>query len=244
MKNKKGSHVGMILSFVIFVTFAVFIAIIIQPTISVNSNKKTILSHLKDSINQEVVSELTTATVVINNNPTTSCVILEGFLSNYGMKPPFVVARSELGKNNAYSSADGNSLWINRNSGSDTFFKIYYSSEFPEISIGGGSCTTLTEGTGYSMGLVKTEEQIFESKIIQLINEYGEFGSTEYQSLKEALGVSSESEFSITFTDEEGTMVEADGEEPSVSIYTDESVIQYVSSDANIETGMLKISVW
>ena len=44
--NKKGSHVGMMLSFVIFVTFLVFLYSVLYPMIKLGQNKKLILDNL------------------------------------------------------------------------------------------------------------------------------------------------------------------------------------------------------
>ncbi|MCK4647518.1 hypothetical protein KAT24_01145 [Candidatus Pacearchaeota archaeon] len=44
--DKKGSHVGMMLSFVIFVTFLVFLYSILQPVIKIRQDKKLILDSL------------------------------------------------------------------------------------------------------------------------------------------------------------------------------------------------------
>ena len=38
MENKKGSHVGMILSFALFITFVVFIYTIVNPTINTSES--------------------------------------------------------------------------------------------------------------------------------------------------------------------------------------------------------------
>ena len=44
--GKKGSHVGMMLSFVIFVTFIVFLYSVLSPAIKIGQDKKLILDNL------------------------------------------------------------------------------------------------------------------------------------------------------------------------------------------------------
>ena len=50
MDNKKGSHVGFILSFVIFITFIVFLLVVFNPRINFKQNKEPILSHLETEL--------------------------------------------------------------------------------------------------------------------------------------------------------------------------------------------------
>ncbi len=44
--NKKGSHVGMMLSFVIFVTFLVFLYSVLSPVVKTEQDKKLVLDSL------------------------------------------------------------------------------------------------------------------------------------------------------------------------------------------------------
>lgn len=52
--NKKGSHVGMMLSFVIFITFIVFLYSILQPLLTMRQNKEFALESLKIELVNEI----------------------------------------------------------------------------------------------------------------------------------------------------------------------------------------------
>ena len=56
MKNRKkgGTHVGMMLSFVIFITFITFLYTIIQPSIQVQKSKQVTLDVLKENLIREI----------------------------------------------------------------------------------------------------------------------------------------------------------------------------------------------
>ncbi len=58
--EKKGSHVGMMLSFIIFITFFVFLYTVLQPIIKTEQNKKLIL----DSLEIELVEMLATTHIL------------------------------------------------------------------------------------------------------------------------------------------------------------------------------------
>ncbi len=50
MKNKKGSHVGMMLSFVIFITFIIFIIVTFDPIIRSKQNEKYLFGQLERAL--------------------------------------------------------------------------------------------------------------------------------------------------------------------------------------------------
>ena len=80
-RNKLGSHVGMIISFVIFITFIVFLYTVVKPAITTGEDKQTILSALEMQILENISANLTTATVQIKNNQDIS-IELQSFLLN------------------------------------------------------------------------------------------------------------------------------------------------------------------
>jgi len=57
--NKKGSHVGFILSFAIFITFIVFLFVVFNPRINFKQNKEPILNHLETELLIMFDSDLT-----------------------------------------------------------------------------------------------------------------------------------------------------------------------------------------
>ena len=58
--NKKGSHIGMMLSLAIFVTFVVFLFSILQPIIKTRQNKQLDLESLRTELVEMLGSDLTT----------------------------------------------------------------------------------------------------------------------------------------------------------------------------------------
>ncbi|GAI55565.1 unnamed protein product, partial [marine sediment metagenome] len=88
MKNKNGSHVGIILSFVIFVTFTIFIYSILEPGLRSQREKQSLLEYLKGEISREITANLTTASLNINKSQQNQgCVELENFINLTDMKP-------------------------------------------------------------------------------------------------------------------------------------------------------------
>ncbi len=58
MKNKKGSHVSFIISFVLFVSFLIFFIGIIKPFEKIETGKGALLKHLENEIIKETSAEV------------------------------------------------------------------------------------------------------------------------------------------------------------------------------------------
>ena len=64
--NKKGSHVGFMLSFVIFITFIVFLFIVFNPRINFRQSKELVLENLEMELLDMINSSLTNIYTVAN----------------------------------------------------------------------------------------------------------------------------------------------------------------------------------
>ena len=200
MKKKRGgTHVGFMLSFVIFVVFLIFIySILIEPTIT-QSDKKSALENLKIRLIEKVSEDLTSTAVNLKiSNPSENCIELKNFISQAEISPNII---SKNNNNVLQSYVSSNNLKIERWS-SEIFFKIYYSKEFEALSSGGSNCKRVNENQ-YAIGLIKVEEYVFENKIIDLINSY----KVDYEQLKEELKIPFGSDFGFGFTYGNGTLI-------------------------------------
>ncbi len=64
--NKKASHVGFMLSFVIFLTFIVFFFVVFNPIVNFDGNKEPSLEHLERNLLEMFDSNLTKINNVAN----------------------------------------------------------------------------------------------------------------------------------------------------------------------------------
>lgn len=234
IKNKKASHVGVVLSFVIFMTFVLFLYIVTQPSLKFN-DKQNALRQLESKITEKVSADITIVSVFVESQP--NCVELVNFLSKTEMNNK-TITRSDSGI--LTSGVSGENLQVDTEG--ITFFKVYGSDEFPEKTGSLGSCQTISEGNGYTLGLVKTTKEIFETKMIEFIQDY----NSNYDSLKEGFGLGL-NEFSFEFEYNNGTIISLQykGIIPdSASVYSDEIPTKYISKNAVEESGTLTIKVW
>ena len=233
MKKRGSTHVGVVLSFVIFVVFLVFLySALIEPTINQN-DKNYLLENLRIKLIKNVSEELTSITIDLNNNSSKNCIELGNFISKIEINSNII----SKNKNILQSYVNGNNLRIIRES-NETFFKIYYSKEFGVLNSGGENCDVISENN-YIIGLVRTDKYVFETKIINLINEY----KNNYEALKEELKIPIGSDFNFGFTYNNKTSIIIE-KDISTNVYAVEIPVQYVDKKSNILLGSINIKIW
>ena len=233
-KKQGGTHVGFVLSFVIFITFLIFLySILIEPT-KANQNKESLLENFKINLIENTSLKLRISSIAITDDSPQNCVRLEGLVPDLNLSSRIIV-KNELNQIQE-SYVLGNDLEIVRSNSNDDFFKIYYSEEFEELSsIGGSNCVTKT----YKKGLVKVNEYVFEPNVINLISIYG----NDYENLKVRLGIPSDSDFGFGFTYNNDTMITAE-KEVTTNVYVEDVQVQYFDKNANVLLGILNIRIW
>ncbi len=241
MKNKKGSHVGIVLSFVIFITFLVFLYTIVEPTMSTQRNKEALLDHLKIELMKRFSANLTSVSLTIEKELPQPCIKLLNLKTELNIVST-VIVKDGLGKifpNRIFE----NNLEIDREGDDNAFFfKIYYSEKFEEVSGGTFSnCRPYMRGPGgYTIGLVRTDKYIFETKVIEIIDQY----ENDYDNLRSELKIPLGNEFGFGLIYNDDTKIGIEGQNISTNIYVEEIPIQYVDEEANINLGFINIQVW
>lgn len=229
--KKKGSHVGFVISFVLFITFIIFMYAILSSRVDFGQEKANSLNYVKAEIIERVSENLTSVSVVLNN-PGSNCVELSNFLGATGITDRLIV-RSDSG-NILTSGISGKSLQVNRNE--NTFFRVYESEEFPEISSPLSGCTN----SNYILGLSRDSRDIFESKVLELFGNYTE----NYEALKKDMKISPGDEFGFGFTYNNGTEIKTPEKNVTINVYAERTAIQYIKTDAARETGFMDVIVW
>lgn len=236
-KNRKGSHVGVILSFMIFITFLVFIyPLLIKPVIETNKVNQYVLDDLKTKLTEEASAELTISSVETSTNTNQNCIELKNFISATEINSNIIVKNSNGVNQQGYVS--GNNLKIDRNDNNNVFFKVSYSREFEALSETIINCEIIQENN-YEIGLIRTDKYIFETKIINLTKEY----EINYEGLKTILGLPLRNEFDFSFIYGNKTSI-GTKKEVSISIYAEEISVQYINKNGDISSGKINIRVW
>jgi len=246
MMNKRGSHVGMILSFVIFITFIVFLYVVVRPAVTTGEEKKTTLDYIENMIEENVSEEFTSISIKINSNknPNQKCVKLEQFFV-YSMVSAYMIVKNETGNvQDAYydPATDFDDLRINRNNKNNIFLKIYYSPKFPKLlTTTINPCNLVHYLTEYNITSITSDMYVFERSIYNLTEYY----KSNYEQLKTQFNIPPGNEFGFSFTNSSGEKIEASiNISKSISIYAGETPIQYIDDKANIRSGFINVKVW
>ena len=248
MKKNGATHLGFILSFVIFIMFIVFMFSAIEPFLKTQASKQSLLDLLRFSVVENVkVEDLTIMTIEITFALDTSkeCIKITG-----GEIHDIYNSGQELtikdGEDNLLGYGDSGGNLVISPLPADNLLKIYYASNWNKGSPnyeGGSGCGTNNLGQSeYDIGFIKEEQtQILESNIFSLIDRY----EADYEQLKIDLGIPEGSEFTFSFKLANETIIEPEGFSlPDTDIYASAFPLQYLDEEANFQIGFLTIKVW
>jgi hypothetical protein len=232
MKSKKASHVGVILSFVIFITFLIFLFSIFGSPIKFSQSKEPLLDYMEIEIDNSLTTNLTVMT--ISPEPTTNnCIqINDASLSVSSLK----AVVKDKDNNLVPSKVIGDYLYIKWTH--QQFFKIFYAEDLVEGNdYSGSNCYQLVNS---DINSYREDYYFSEKKINKLISDI----KTNYTKLKMDLGLPANDDFSISFTDAEGNVTQAGQKEVTTDIYSRQIPVQYFDSLAKVNSGFINLKVW
>lgn len=229
MKNKKGSHLGIVFSLIVFVGFLVFLYIIAAPGLIPQKDKTLAMEQLKVKLPESFSADLVEITA---SSPDGEVGCLEITSTNFGT---YYVVKNKAGEI-VPSFLQVITLTLEINTDPDEFYKVY-SSEQNLGYTGSGLVSCSIIGTIESS---KTSKKVFETKITEFITGY----ENDYEDLKEGLNIAFETDFSFKFTDKDDVTVGPDITDKTLEVFVEEIPLEYVDAEANLNLGILTISVW
>jgi len=255
--NKKGNHIGVILSFVIFIMFVTFLYIFVAPSLESRGSQSAKINSLQSQILENITQTMTVRGVKIQSeekkfNNENGFKLVDFFL-NFPIEGRKVIIQTvytpEL---NPYNNSNNpNDLILSTNhankkiDSTKAFVKIYNSSGLPEIVLGPPPANSLADpltfNTEYYVGYTREEKLVMASAIQNLINFYeSEDG---YTKLKEKFQV--KGDFGFNFTYENGTSIGTIRYIPqSAEVYSQEYPLVYAANNKGLEVGILSVRVW
>lgn len=242
IKNKKGSHVGVVVSFVVFVTFLVFLYIIIQPITVREKDKSYILDYITLNLMENSTGNTTTMTIFIEDSVPKECIKIQSIVADIPDNEDLLFKNNE-GDTLTYAISGGGFL-VEVGTDFDGLLKIFYSDALGN-SLGNPSCTGSTPITGVEPTLVRTFSEIFETKMYELNETY----YANYDGLKVELGVPEGTEFNFYIYDSQRSkppIIKAEIQLPPTdrSVFVEETPIQYIDENGNTLFGFLVVKVW
>ncbi len=247
-RKKGASHLGFILSFVIFITFLLFVYSTLEPALKIRASKQPILDLLRFSLVDEfVIEDFTTMTIDITFDLDTSkeCMkITGGEIHNIYSSGQELTIKD--GEDNLLGYKDSGGNLVVSPLPVNNLLKIYYASELGKGSpdyTGGSGCGLNNIGQSeYDVGqIVEGQTKIFLSGISNLITQY----ETEYEPLKTELGIPDGSDFTFSFELASGTIIEPAGVTiPNTDVYATTFPVEYLDENADSKIGFMTIKVW
>lgn len=240
--SKKASHVGMILSFAIFIGALFFLYTTISPQISMKNKGKYTIDEVEGKLFNRFKDDLTTILVKVPSDvdENTECIKLNLEDVIPGEGDAVFQVKDKKGNNLNYE-VQGNYIKIDWDNNID-FVKIIFSLGYID-NVGNNSdlgCNP-SNTTFVRMDAAKTTNLFFEGKITETANLKRE----EDYNLKEELEIFPEVEFDFVFINHSG---KKEWEVPEISaenIYITEKKIAYVDfQTAELVNGSLKLRVW
>lgn len=240
--KKKGSNVSFVISSVLFITFVIFLYVLINYKITTAESKDNSLTSLREQIIPIMSGNLTLTSVKVNQGLQT-CLFFSGLLRKIGAGNR-VLVQDSAGRNfSAYMSSSGEDLYVDRAGRSTTnFFRVYSSEEFPNLTLSTLSgCANLQEdSSGYSIGTSRTDSYVLKSKVLSLLIN----SSKDYEAVKRSVKLSPSDEFGFAFTYSNGTRVATPMNNLTTNVYSERISTEYVSYDSGISPGYIDLMVW
>ena len=238
MNKKRGSHVGVVISFVVFITFLIFMFLIIQPSLSIGAEKQTVLESIEINFLDYLSSNLTSASVNDDLATGASCVQFNNFASGNGVinDGDKLIVKNSNGNILGYDWISGN-LNIDKFTNEENFFKVYSSTTIQSEGSSPSGCAVVSGGE-YSFGLIKTEKRIFEKNILDAFSLY----QTNYSLLKQNIDFAGD--FGFDFVHDNGTIISTGEPSQTVGIYTKRVSFNYLNTNLDSQTGSLIIKTW
>ena len=244
IKNCRGSHIDVVISFVIFVIFLGFLYSIISP-IKIKEDKETTLNYLEKEMIEKMSANLTSSSTKVDafhdcfeihnivNNSALNIIVLD--INN----TPVRFAINDVGQDR-YIRIDGHTSKRN--------FKVYYSSEnFSKLSLN-ESCTfeigTYNAEFGENdpiktVGLVRVEKYVFETKVRKILED-----ATVYNEIKDDFNLPYGTNFDFRFKFADGNVVGRENKDIKGNVYVREVFVPYMNKTAGINYGTLYVRVW
>jgi hypothetical protein len=231
--NKKASHVGVILSIVIFVGFLLFMFIILDPSVRTGKDPSSIINSVKLNFKEQASANLTTLIITNNSFPSYGCLKIDNSEIGTSGLNPYV---EDIEGNPVYFIESENYLEVDLSGNKKTYVVYYSEEEFSEPPA--GVCNS-PENEEYFLNSLKTKQEIFESRILQLIF----LAESDYENIRELLAIPIDVEMGFGFSYENGTKIETH-DHSSLDVFVDEEAIDYISKEGEVRPGTLIIKLW
>lgn len=232
-RDKKGSHVGMILSFSLFIVFIFFLYFIFEPSLKSSDEKKLALESIETKLFEKLETDFVEI-LVTNASSSADCIRV----SNIFDKTDYVIAKDVEGSIVPYNLA-GSSIYVNWNSGLNRI-KLYGANNLSNKTSDAVDITSCVGGSNIES--INRQKYVSVLGLNQIITDY----DNNYDELRNELGINFDYEFEFRFEDVNGNLLNATkGVNPNmIDVYARTIPVVYFDGEANIFPGSVYLRVW
>ncbi|MFW6233098.1 MAG: hypothetical protein ACOC3Z_00370 [Nanoarchaeota archaeon] len=228
LSDKKGSHVGIMISFMILIVFIIFIYSALEPAFKKEDNYDLFLNNIEKKLLNSFEERYITN--VIKTNEQVDCleIPIESDDKEY----------IAFNKTNGFLNTDkkGGNLFVEL----DSDYAIVYGSELLNSSNTFSSDSCEEDLLEDYKKVILNRKAIFKNKIKNSIKDY----NNDYESFKSDLNISSEIDFKFDFSLENGTEIKTNRNIVSENIYSKEIYINYLDENATPKSGKILLKAW
>ncbi len=250
--SKKGSHVGMIVSFALFVTMLLALLTISNFGVSEQPNKQALLEYLEVALIAQFSDTLTTTSLysISRTNPQSNCFTFDQYLSE--ITGDYVVVAKDDSNTRVPATLTETAVIIeDKNSPSIT---LLYSKQFDALETNNFCPQQLRyeNPKQFEIGFSRTKDAIFLQNIIQTFEKYQ--SPSGYDELRSILNVPQGTEFGFALLDRDrnvinnpsGKPLDTQPKEfnPQTNVFSKEVYIEYFDESGNTNLGIIRIDLW
>ena len=224
MKNKRGSHVGIVISFTFFIAFIIFAYSIFAPSLITKSQMQDSIKVLEDAFKERIKEDVF---IIRTYDSDSTCISISKPSNSFSNEN--IIARNSSSKIN--SGIYGDNIIIDGQKG---FVKVYFSSD----SFNFENHTSFSSCDQENTQSLTLENKYLENKILYWVNQ----SVSNYSDFHSELGANFE--FEVLFDYKNGTIIGDRGKNVKTDVFAQTLTIEYLSYEAQDKVADLIFSVW
>jgi hypothetical protein len=235
--NKRGSHVGMMLSFVLFVTAVIFIYTFIEPSLQTGEDKEQLLKQIKEKLPEYFEENLLNLKISLTQDccENKNCFSIEQDSKVSSLE---LIVKDKQG-NEIKSESSSDKIKIEKVE--ENYLNLFFANtSFVKQEASLEDCNEI-DTDSYTYALT-SKKYYFQSRIENFILNSSD--KKFYEETKNNFYLPEGTEFRISFIYENGSKLGKNPENISTSIFVEQFSIYYVNSTADTNPGFIEISVW
>lgn len=226
MEDKRGTHIGVIASFSIFVLFLVSLYFVLEPATNSTREKEVVLTYLEHNVIKALQKNMTTVLVSPN---VSGCMYVDFDAVGVAHGTPSIVKDSA---GNLIPSFALLGLLLSIEATSEPIVWVYFSNTTFEEMLPSSSACEFTQ-----ISSVIHSQELFEEHIISEI-EY-------FETFKQQFSTGENTDFGFSFVAQNGTVFSSSDTVPdSVGVFSKEIGINYFNARGDTRNGAIVLRTW